>query len=143
MTVSTVPVSRSRIASSSAARTFAALESSQQLKYISVSSPRNRIFSSGRRKETLSGEWPPVFKTQTWSLIIQPGHDSDLGSESWPGWMISDQVWVLKTGGHSPDSVSFLLPEEKILFLGDETLLYFNCWLDSSAANVLSLIHIL
>jgi len=67
---------------------------------------------------------------------VNESHSLDLGSISWPGWKISDQVWVLETRGHSPDSVSFFLPKEKILFLGDETLMYFNCWLDSSAANV-------
>jgi glyoxylase-like metal-dependent hydrolase (beta-lactamase superfamily II) len=88
-------------------------------------------------KKTVQGFAPLEPSVET----VRPYEDNelislDLGSESWPGWMISDQVWVLKTGGHSPDSVSFLLPEEKILFLGDETLMYFNCWLDSRAANV-------
>jgi glyoxylase-like metal-dependent hydrolase (beta-lactamase superfamily II) len=88
-------------------------------------------------KKTVQGFAPLEPSLET----VRPYEDNelislDLGSESWPGWKISDQVWVLETRGHSPDSVSFLLPKEKILFLGDETLMYFNCWLDSRAANV-------
>jgi glyoxylase-like metal-dependent hydrolase (beta-lactamase superfamily II) len=60
----------------------------------------------------------------------------DIGPTTWPGWKISDEVWALETRGHSPDSVSFYLPGEKILYLGDETLKYFNCWLDSRATKV-------
>jgi glyoxylase-like metal-dependent hydrolase (beta-lactamase superfamily II) len=88
-------------------------------------------------KKTIQGFAPLEPSSET----VRPYEDNELtslvlGPVSWSGWNISDQVWALKTNGHSPDSVSFLLPEEKLLFLGDETLMYFNCWLDSSAANV-------
>ena len=59
-----------------------------------------------------------------------------LGGVNFNGWKFGGDVWVIETRGHTPDSVSFFLPRMKVLFLADETVDYFNCWADSSAARV-------
>lgn len=56
------------------------------------------------------------------------------------GWNLNDDVFVIESRGHSPDSVSFYLPKVKVLFLSDETTDYFNCWPDSDSRRVASIL---
>ena len=52
------------------------------------------------------------------------------------GWKMDDSILALETRGHSPDHISFYIPEEKALILADETFPFFNCWADSNSCNV-------
>lgn len=64
-----------------------------------------------------------------------PGRIS-IGTTDWTGWSFARHVHVMQAQGHSPDEVVFFLPRVKVLILADETFEFFNCWPDSSAANV-------
>lgn len=57
------------------------------------------------------------------------------------GWNLCDDVYVIESRGHTADSVSFYLPKVKVLFLFDETVTWFNCWADSSAARVIKILE--
>ncbi|CAG0926636.1 hypothetical protein TFLX_00138 [Thermoflexales bacterium] len=57
------------------------------------------------------------------------------------GWNLRDDVYVIESRGHTQDSVSFYLPKVKVLFLSDETVTWFNCWADSSAARVIRILE--
>ena len=54
----------------------------------------------------------------------------------WKGWQLFDSLYALESRGHSPDSISFYLADEKTLILADETFLFFNCWPDSSRERI-------
>lgn len=78
-------------------------------------------------------EWqnPPSFKVAEW---IKPGADIDLGGR---------KVQLLSTPGHTRSSVSFYLPDAKLLFTGDfiypTTLFVFGP--DSSLSDYLATIE--
>jgi glyoxylase-like metal-dependent hydrolase (beta-lactamase superfamily II) len=57
------------------------------------------------------------------------------------GWKFQDDIYVIESRGHTPDSVSFYLPKVKVLFLSDETTDYFNCWADSNAGRVTAILR--
>jgi glyoxylase-like metal-dependent hydrolase (beta-lactamase superfamily II) len=52
------------------------------------------------------------------------------------GWNFTDDVYVIESRGHTPDSMCFYLPKVKLLFMGDETVPYFNIFPNSCAARV-------
>ncbi len=57
------------------------------------------------------------------------------------GWNLHDDIYVIESRGHTPDSVSFYMPKVKVLFLSDETVTWFNCWADSKAAHVIRILE--
>ncbi len=57
------------------------------------------------------------------------------------GWALGEDVLVIESRGHTPDSVCFYLPRVKVLFLSDETTDWFNCWADSRASRVTSVLE--
>lgn len=60
------------------------------------------------------------------------------GKTSWSGWNLNDEVHVLESGGHTPDSVIFYFPSKKTIVTADETFEYFCCWPISKRRNVRS-----
>lgn len=61
--------------------------------------------------------------------------------DSLSGWNIAGDVYVIESRGHTPDSVCFYLPKIKLLFLGDETVPYFNIFPNSCAARVVAILR--
>lgn len=57
------------------------------------------------------------------------------------GWNFNNDVFVIESRGHTPDSVSFYLPKVKLLFLSDETTDYFNLWADTSSKRILEILN--
>lgn len=66
----------------------------------------------------------------------RPATDLRIGEVVLHGWDFDAAVFAFESRGHSPDSVSFLLPHAKVLFLADETTPYFNLWADTSSARI-------
>jgi glyoxylase-like metal-dependent hydrolase (beta-lactamase superfamily II) len=56
-------------------------------------------------------------------------------SEEWNGWDFNNDVYVMESGGHSPDSMVFYLPKIKLIFAADETYYFFPIWPDSDTSK--------
>lgn len=71
----------------------------------------------------------------------QPSKLLSLPGATLRGWNLADDVYVIESRGHTPDSVCFYLPKIKLLFMGDETVPYFNIFPNSCAARVVTILQ--
>jgi glyoxylase-like metal-dependent hydrolase (beta-lactamase superfamily II) len=64
-----------------------------------------------------------------------------LGTVTLTGWNFDNDIFVVESRGHTTDSVSFYLPKDKVLFLSDETIIFFNIWSDSNSENIVNILR--
>jgi glyoxylase-like metal-dependent hydrolase (beta-lactamase superfamily II) len=60
----------------------------------------------------------------------------EIGGVRWSGWRFGEDVYVLRTFGHTPGSVMIYLPGPKLLFAGDETTAFFPVWPDGDSVKI-------